>query len=81
MKTESKVTLKDGTTWYVGGDDGLGTLYLCKTSFQAYQVGRGMAQADRVVSQEVWLRGGGMKTRSCSSPSGRVRRSSSTPES
>lgn len=36
--------------WIVGGDDGLGTLYLCKTSFQAYQVERGMAQADLVVS-------------------------------
>lgn len=45
-----KVMLKDGSTWYVGGDDELGTLYLCKSSFQAYQVGRGMAQADLVVS-------------------------------
>ena len=50
MKTESKVTLKDGSTWYVGGDDDLGTLYLCKSPFQAYQVERGMAQADLVVS-------------------------------
>lgn len=40
---------KYNETWIVGGDDGLGTLYLCKSPFQAYQVERGMAQADLVV--------------------------------
>lgn len=40
---------KYNETWIVGEDDGLGTLYLCKTSFQAWQVSRGMAQADLVV--------------------------------